>query len=240
MGNEPDLVYEFGVFRLDPIKRILVRDGEPVALTPKSFDTLVLLAKSNGRVLEKEELMQALWPESFVEEGNLNQLIFLVRKALGDHRNGSGFIQTVPRRGYKFVAAVREIDVSAPEGGLSGATGSSLPKDYWSRRGPFRSLQAFETEDAWLFFGRDAETEDLLARLGHSPVLAVVGNSGSGKSSLIRAGLIPALQQGRFCAEGLPAESFPVEQWRIAVFRPSGAPFDSLAEVLPSQLAPEL
>src|SRR5438034_9019802 len=115
MGKEPDLVYEFGAFRLDPIKRVLTRDGKPVALTPKSFDILVLLAKSNGRVLEKEGLMQALWPESFVEESNLNQLIFLVRKVLGDDRNGNGFIQTVPRRGYKFVAAVREIDLSAPE-----------------------------------------------------------------------------------------------------------------------------
>ena len=74
----------------------------------------------------------------------------------------------------------------------------AVPSKYWSQHSPFRSLQAFEPEDAWLFFGRDMETAELGDRLGKAPVLAIVGNSGSGKSSLVRAGLIPALQHGRF------------------------------------------
>ncbi len=227
MSEKTGLFYEFAGFRLDVAQRTLTRSGEPLALTPKVFETLLFLVQNSGRVLEKDELMKTLWPDSFVEEGNLSQNISILRKTLGDDRNGNGLIQTIPRRGYKFVAAVKQID--------SDSSQSSLAADYWNCHSPFRSLQVFEPEDAWLFFGRDREISELLERLACSPVLAVVGNSGCGKSSLIRAGLIPALQAGRFSYEGRPVES-----WRIAIFRPSGSPFDYLAEVLPSQLAPEL
>ncbi|HEV3316410.1 MAG TPA: winged helix-turn-helix domain-containing protein, partial [Candidatus Angelobacter sp.] len=235
MSEKTGPFYEFAGFRLDVAQRILIRQGEPVALTPKAFDTLFFLVQNSGRILEKDELMKTLWPESFVEEGNLSQNISVLRKILGDDRNGNGFIQTIPRRGYRFVASVKLIDASAPESGSLGSSQSSLAADYWGLHSPFRSLQVFEPEDAWLFFGRDSEINELLGRLANFPVLAVVGNSGCGKSSLIRAGLIPALQGGRFCQEGSAVES-----WRVAVFRPSGAPFDYLAEVLASQLAPEL
>ena len=234
MSEEAYLVYRFGAFWLDPTKRKLVRGGEPMSVTPKGLDTLILLVQNRSRVLEKDELMQALWPQSFVEESNLSQLIFLLRKILGDDRNGNSFIQTVPRRGYKFIATVQETDALALKNDLPAAPGTSL-LSYWSQHSPFRSLQVFEPEDAWLFFGRESETHDLLARLGRAPALVVVGNSGSGKSSLVRAGLIAALREKRSGNENSPDEI-----WRIAVFRPSGAPFDYLAEILPSQLAPEL
>jgi signal transduction histidine kinase len=106
---------------------------------------------------------------------------------------------------------------------------------YWHENSPFRGLQTFNPEDSWLFFGRDVETADLVARLGRSPVLTVIGNSGSGKSSLVRAGLIPALRRGRFRSNGTPIDS-----WRLAIFRPSESPFDYLSETLPLQLAPEM
>ena len=227
MNKGAGVVYEFGDFRLDPALRILLHNGEPVTVWPKVFDTLLLLLQSGGRIVEKEELMQTLWPESFVEESNLTQNVFILRRILNDDRNGHSFIQTVHRRGYKFVASVRELEPSIIDNALSAG--------YWRGRSPFRGLQVFETEDAWLFFGRETETDELLAHLRRSPVLSVVGNSGSGKSSLIRAGLIPALEQGRFCPTGSPNQ-----QWRIAVFRPSVAPLDYLAEVLPGQLIPEL
>jgi len=112
---------------------------------------------------------------------------------------------------------------------------SAIPAEYWATHSPFRSLQVFGPEDSWLFFGRDRDTDELLARLGRAPTLAVIGNSGCGKSSLIQAAVIPALQRGRFRHGGNWVDS-----WRTAVFRPSASPFEYLAEALPSQLTPEL
>jgi DNA-binding winged helix-turn-helix (wHTH) protein/Tfp pilus assembly protein PilF len=102
--------YEFGPFRLDPAERRLLRRDTPVALTPKVFDILLLLVRNGGRALEKESFMREIWPDSFVEEGNLNRNISTLRRALGDGRDGQKYIETIPKRGYRFVAGVREVD----------------------------------------------------------------------------------------------------------------------------------
>jgi eukaryotic-like serine/threonine-protein kinase len=104
-------LYEFGSFRLDPTERTLLRGDETVPLTPKAFDTLYLLVRNSGHVLEKDEMIRALWPDTFVEEGSLSNNIFLLRKALGD---SPAFIETVPRRGYRFVGAVLQLPQAAP------------------------------------------------------------------------------------------------------------------------------
>jgi TolB-like protein/DNA-binding winged helix-turn-helix (wHTH) protein len=96
--------YEFGPFRLEPNERRLLRGDEIVALTPKAFDTLHHLVRNSGHLLEKDELIRMLWPDTFVEEGCLSNNIFLLRKALGDNPE---YIETVPRRGYRFVGNVR-------------------------------------------------------------------------------------------------------------------------------------
>jgi DNA-binding winged helix-turn-helix (wHTH) protein/TolB-like protein len=98
--------YEFEAFQFDPGERRLLREGHPVLLTPKAFDTLVVLVERAGRLVEKEELMSVLWPDSFVEEANLNQQVSTLRKALGETGNGGSFIETVPKKGFRFVAAV--------------------------------------------------------------------------------------------------------------------------------------
>lgn len=100
--------YEFGEFRIDARERLLYRGGEVVALTPKVFETLLVLVRHSGHVLEKNELMQMLWPDSFVEESSLAQNISLLRKALGEGAAERQYIETVPRRGYRFVAEVTE------------------------------------------------------------------------------------------------------------------------------------
>lgn len=100
--------YEFGVFRLLPTTRILLRNGESVSLTAKVFDLLLLLVENRETLLERETLMNALWPHAVVEESNLTQSIFMLRKALGESREGERFIVTVPGRGYRFAAFVRE------------------------------------------------------------------------------------------------------------------------------------
>src|SRR5215467_14998815 len=107
MSSETRYLYEFGAFRLDPAERQLLRDGKAVPLPPKAFLTLVLLVERNGRVREKQELMQAVWPGTFVEENNLTQCISLLRKTLGENGDSQGFIETIPRLGYRFVAPVR-------------------------------------------------------------------------------------------------------------------------------------
>ena len=99
--------YEFGPFRLDARERLLLHDEEIVPLSPKAFDMLVALVENSGHLLEKKELMQRLWPNTFVEEGSLAQNISLLRKAL-DENESQKFIETVPRRGYRFVATVRK------------------------------------------------------------------------------------------------------------------------------------
>src|SRR5437867_2899809 len=105
-------VYEFGPFRLDQAERLLSRNGEPVSLTPKVFDTLLLLIQNAGHLVEKEELMKAIWPDSFVEEANLNRSISTLRRALGEAPNEPRYIETVPKRGYRFIAAVTESETA--------------------------------------------------------------------------------------------------------------------------------
>ena len=99
---------DFGTYRLDSAKRLLLRDGEPVPLAPKAFDTLLFLVEHRDRVVSKDELLRALWPDTVVEEASLSQQIFLLRKALGDGSDDAEYIATVPRRGYRFVAPVTE------------------------------------------------------------------------------------------------------------------------------------
>jgi DNA-binding winged helix-turn-helix (wHTH) protein len=103
--REPDS-YEFGEFHIDTNKRVLLRKGDSVALTPKVFDTLLYLVQCRGRVVGKDELMQAIWPDTAVEENNLSQNISTLRRVLGENRGENLYIATVPGKGYRFIAAV--------------------------------------------------------------------------------------------------------------------------------------
>jgi TolB-like protein/DNA-binding winged helix-turn-helix (wHTH) protein/Tfp pilus assembly protein PilF len=99
-------LYEFGPFRLDPAERSLLRDGKAVPLTPKAFELLVLLVENRGHLLKKDELIERVWPNTFVEEANLAQNVSALRKALDDKNGGPQYIETVPKGGYRFTAAV--------------------------------------------------------------------------------------------------------------------------------------
>ena len=102
------VTFEFTPFVLDPAKRVLLRDGVPQPLTPRAFDLLLLLVQQRDRVLSKDELLSTVWADSVVEESNLNQQVFVLRKALNGDGNGAEYITTIPRRGYRFTADVRE------------------------------------------------------------------------------------------------------------------------------------
>lgn len=109
MSKPSKHMYEFGPFRLDTTECLLLREEEPVPLTPKAFETLLVLVQNSGHILRKDELMKAVWPDSIVEEANLTLVISMLRKALGERPDEHKYIETVPRRGYRFVASVKEV-----------------------------------------------------------------------------------------------------------------------------------
>jgi DNA-binding winged helix-turn-helix (wHTH) protein len=103
-------LFNFGNFTLDVERRLLLRDGEPVPLTPKAFDTLAVLVRRSGHVVGKDELLAEIWADAFVEESTIAQNVFTLRKALGQNHTENQFIETVPKHGYRFIADVEAID----------------------------------------------------------------------------------------------------------------------------------
>ncbi|HET9407322.1 MAG TPA: winged helix-turn-helix domain-containing protein [Candidatus Sulfotelmatobacter sp.] len=144
--NQPAQVYEFGEFRLDPDERLLIRAGQPVPLAPKTFDTLVLLVENAGRLVPKDEFIHRLWPGTFVEEVAVAQNVSQLRKALDNGGGGKSLIETVPKRGYRFVASVvlrpkpgapphqtAEVPVELPLAAQAVASGSPARSRRWGR-----------------------------------------------------------------------------------------------------------
>src|SRR5580700_3810432 len=124
MFKQPQHLFEFGRFRLDRSERFLFQDGAAVPLTPRLFETLQILVENSGHVVEKKELMQRVWNNVAVEENNLTQSISALRKILGDNLDGQKFIETIPKRGYRFVAPVKEVSEED--------TGNNRPSDILS------------------------------------------------------------------------------------------------------------
>ncbi len=115
--------FEFGQFRIDMEGRALWRGSQIVQLTPKAFDTLAALVERRGEVVSRNELIRAVWPDTFVGSGNLNSNIFALRRALNERAGEENFIATVPRRGYRFIAEIRQTadqpDLPCPEGSVA-------------------------------------------------------------------------------------------------------------------------
>src|SRR5258706_728465 len=124
-------LYRFGQFVLDPSRRTLSRANSPVSLTPKAFDVLLFLAKNPNRLVTKEELLQAVWGDTFVEEGNLTQYIYHLRKALGDNPEDARLIVTIARKGYQFTAdvTVAKAANTAIQAAVQVSTAESSPAD---------------------------------------------------------------------------------------------------------------
>src|ERR1700685_2311059 len=112
MGNGIKRFYEFGPFRIDPARELLLRSDELVPLTSKAFQTLLVLVENGDHVVPKDQLMKTLWPGTFVEESNLTKHISMVRKALGQTAQEHGYIVTVPGVGYRFAETVRVVSVN--------------------------------------------------------------------------------------------------------------------------------
>ncbi len=195
MGKEAQRLYEFGPFRLETVERTLLRDGRPVSLPPKVFDTLLLLVQRSGRLVEKDELMQKLWPDTFVEESNLTQNVFTLRRVLGEANDAHPYIETVPKRGYRFVADVRELELEpadliiekrtrariiTDEAGTGALPSGTLPVDIINRCP--NNLPGQLTP----LIGRKAELAEIESLLQQSDLrlLTLTGAGGSGKTRL--------------------------------------------------------
>jgi Tol biopolymer transport system component/DNA-binding winged helix-turn-helix (wHTH) protein len=113
--NDQQRAFEFGPFLLDTTERLLLRDGRVVPLTPKVVETLIALVEKNGHIVGKETLMERLWPNTFVEDGSLIQNVSILRRALSYGNGASNYIETIPRRGYRFAADVKESNRSSAE-----------------------------------------------------------------------------------------------------------------------------
>jgi len=152
-------LYKFGEFCLDVSERVLIRDGRIVQLPPKVFDTLLVLIENRGRVLGKDELMQAIWPDAFVEESNLTHNISQIRRALGDGEH----IETIPRRGYRFVSEVQTVRREA-QGAKTVETGDSRGRPVFIS--PNGSISAHSVIAA--SGGDQSEMADSAASVSHS------------------------------------------------------------------------
>jgi len=160
-------IREFGTFRLDPAERLLLRDGHPVALTPKAFDLLLYLVNRPGRLVEKRTIMAAVWPDAIVEEGNLASTVSALRKALGDDGDEQCAIATVPTRGYRFVMPVARLPAPQSKNAYDiarRATGLAL----WS---------GVMVAAGWMLAGRGARppTPVMSLRIGIEPAEGIRG-----------------------------------------------------------------
>ncbi len=228
--------YEFGGFRLDGAKRVLWRGSEIVPLPPRALDLLLALAERSGQVVTKQELLERVWPDTFVEEANLSVNVSLLRKALGEQGGGEPFIQTLSRRGYRFVAETR-IAATAP--GLRSLAVL-----------PFRPLGGSE-EDAALGLGMADALITRLSRLGQilvRPTGAVAKYAGGDPQQAGRALRVDAVVDGRLQRVGnrlrLTAQLIAVEKdgptWAEKIEADAADPFaaqDRVAEHLAAALA---
>ena len=123
--NQPRVIYEFGRFRLDRQAHLLSSGDEIIALEPKAVDVLLILVEKRGELVARQELMTAVWPDTFVEENNLSSNISILRRQLGATRDGGDYIQTIPKRGYRFVAAVKQVEASRRSYHLARSVSSS-------------------------------------------------------------------------------------------------------------------
>jgi DNA-binding winged helix-turn-helix (wHTH) protein len=162
--QEPDH-YEFGEFHVNTNKRLLLRNGNSVAVTPKVFDTLLYLLQHQGEIVEKSDLMRAIWPDTAVEENNLSQNISTLRHILGENRGANLYIATVPGKGYRFTAAVEAV-----RGSLE-----SLSRKVTLAVLPFENLSA-DPEREYLADGLTEETSASLGQIDPEH-LSVIGRT---------------------------------------------------------------
>lgn len=196
MSKRPWRAYEFGPFRLSVEERLLHCADKPLRLTPKVIDTLVALLENKGHVVGKDELIQGIWPDSFVEESSLAQNICLLRKALAEHSGDQQFIETIPKRGYRFVAEAREIigtngEILAEEGHHSAESGNgsaATNADRWTSSDSRHMISAQPIQST-----EGTQSQNLSEALSSLAILPFVNNSGDLDGEYLSDGITESL-----------------------------------------------
>lgn len=186
----------FGEFTLDTEQRQLLHQSRPLHLTPKAFALLEYLIERRPRVLTKSQILEHVWPATFVSEENLASIVKEIRKALGDEAGAPRFVRTVRGFGYAFGA---DVDVEL-------GSGAPALREV-EERSPYPGLSSFTEKDAGVFFGREAEVRTLWERIRSRRLLAVIGPSGVGKTSFVRAGVIASRPEGWAAVHATPGSN---------------------------------
>jgi DNA-binding winged helix-turn-helix (wHTH) protein/Flp pilus assembly protein TadD len=232
MERSPDAVYRFGRYELDVGNHTLTRDGGRVPITPKAFHALQILLERAGQLVQKDVLMQTLWPGSFVEDANLSVQIAAIRKALGRDEDGPAPIETVPTKGYRFTAAVERIDRRPRAAAPAGAAPIRLivlPLQIL-KADPATDFLAFSLADA--LAGSLARLPSLVVR---SPLVAARQSAGVGNLEVLAASahvdfalagtLMPLASEVRVTLQLVELPGGTV-RWSDSVSAPSAAIFD--------------
>ena len=204
-----------GEWLVEPSLNRLSRGDTTIQLELKVMDVLVCLVERAGEVVPRREIVDRVWATEFIADNTLTHAITELRNAFGDDARNPSFIETIYRRGYRLIASVEAVVSDVP--GISKVARFPVPeRALEDDRDPYPGLAAFTEADAEFFFGREAEIAKMWRKLTSRRLLAVIGPSGVGKSSLLRAGLLPAAPGG----------------WGTLVCQPGEGPFASLARAL--------
>ncbi len=204
-----------GEWLVEPSLNRLSRGDTMIQLELKVMDVLVCLAEQAGELVPRREIVDRVWATEFIADNTLTHAITELRNAFGDDARNSSFIETIYRRGYRLIASVEAVVSDVP--GISKVARFPVPeRAKEDDRNPYPGLAAFTEANAEFFFGREDEVAQMWRKLTSRRLLAVIGPSGVGKSSLLRAGLLPAAPGG----------------WGTLVCQPGEGPFASLARAL--------
>jgi len=208
MSSQTTQAYVFGQFRVDAGKRLLFARDELVALAPKAFDTLLALVENRGSVMSKDELMRLVWADQIVEENNLAQNIHLIRKSLGDGCEGVKYIETIPKRGYRFVADIEVLTEPLPAAPAARTPAVTKPKTQYATstggvniayqvigKGPLDLVFVMGWVSHLEYSWQDPSFARFLTRLASFSRLILFDKRGTGLSDAVPLSELPTLEQ---------------------------------------------